>query len=166
MSLIDSPEISRIPSGYAAATADSFEPTVVQGMRAAGVVLLVSAGLSLIAAAVGGAAGGLSIVDIVLGVQLLRLRHSWKLWALIRAWGGVALLTLIVLANLSVLGLSAVPVLGATWASAAAIILFLTGVPTKQRIVMGWVSIALSVLVTIALGVMSALQETGADALG
>ena len=57
----------------------------------AAVVLLTTAGLQVVLALFGAPLSFTIVIDIFLGVQLLRAHHSWKLWALVRAWVGIAL---------------------------------------------------------------------------
>jgi hypothetical protein len=139
-----------MPGGYSDLDADAFEPSVVKGLRAAGLALLVFAGIQVALWLFGGLLSLSILVDAFLGVQLFRLRHSWKLWALVRAWGGILLavvgfatsrVDLVVLVGLQV---------GAQLAYCVALILFLTGTPSSGRLLTGRASVILALVLLVA----------------
>jgi hypothetical protein len=138
--------MSRMPGGYSDSAAD-FDPAVLQGLKAAGVVHLVFAVLQLAVWAVGATPSFTVIVDVILGVQLLRLRHSWKLWALIRAWVTMVLATFSLLAFVAsgfsvLLGVAAAVQL----TYAGSVILLLTGVPSSRALLVGRVGSVVAVI--------------------
>jgi hypothetical protein len=146
------PTVARMPGGYSDLDADDFEPGVVKGLRTAGLVLLVFAGLEVAVWAFGARPSFTVIVDVFLGVQLLRLRHSWKLWALVRSWVGLALAGLAMLASFAdglstTIGLGA----GAQVAYSGSVILLLTGVPSPRALLIGRICFVLAVVLYLGL---------------
>jgi len=73
----DFPAISRMPGGDTSSAAD-FEPGELAGMRSAAWILLLSAGLALLGWIARPASSPplSSLIDLFLGIQLLRLKHS------------------------------------------------------------------------------------------
>ena|SRR5579871_2863694 len=122
---------------------EEFDPTVLQGLRAAAIVLLCSAAVEALQFLSGQVFSLSFLIDIFLGVQLLRVRYTWKIWALARAWGGVALVVLMARA-LPPAALVAIVAWQAIYS--ASIILFLTGTPTRTRLVLGWVCFGITVV--------------------
>ncbi len=73
-----------------APAAETFDRNEVSGMQSAGFLLLAMAGLVFVGWLFGHAALPMAVViDIFLGLQLLRRRHSWRSWALLRGWLGL-----------------------------------------------------------------------------
>ena len=139
---------SRMPGSDSAFAADDFEPGEIAGMRSAGWILLVSAALTLLdAIVIAPSPAVLSFfIDVFLGVQLLRLRHSWRAWALLRAGVGLLFGVLVLLGGLvapsagaSLLGLGQLCYCGSLW-------LLLFGTPTSKRILAGRVAFGASVV--------------------
>ena len=141
------PSFSRMPGSDGASAAD-FEPNVVSGLRLAGAVLLVTAVLEWLSGTAARYMYASVIVNALLGIQLLRLQHAWKLWALIRAWIGVVL-SLIAWAGSASAPLLWMP-LGAGALYCLALILVLTGVPSTRALLAGRVMFAASVVLYIA----------------
>ena len=162
--MADFPTIARMPGGYSDPNAADFEPGVVKGLRTAGLMLLVFAGLQIAVWVLGAAPSIAVIIDVFLGVQLLRLRHSWKLWALVRAWAGLAFAVLsLVAVELSVpTGLG----VGAQVAYSGSLILLLTGVPSERAVLRGRVGFVLATILFVAFVLWTVLQRAAASATG
>ncbi len=160
----DFPMASRMPGSEGALSAEEFDPGEIAGMRSAGVILLATAALGLLVWMVRPTVAPVAvIVDGFLGVQLLRLRHSWRAWALVRAWIGLGLGTVIALVGAFGSGLGAA-VLGLSQvAYAGSLLLLIFGVPTMKRVRAGHLLFALSILLTIA-GVALSLALRSPDA--
>ena len=70
--------LSRAPGSVGVLDPDAFDPGEISGMRSAAWILLATAALGLLAWTALPGPPIVSIVDLFLGVQLLRLRHSWR----------------------------------------------------------------------------------------
>jgi hypothetical protein len=138
----DFPSFARMPGSDSAVGSDDFEPTVISGLRTSGIILLITAAVDLLSGFAAASLYAGAIVNSILGVQLLRLKHSWKLWALIRAFVGIAgALVAAVLAASSLVWIAA----AATLAYCGALILLLMGVPSPRAILGGRLLFAVSV---------------------
>ncbi len=153
----DFPTISRMPGAAGVLETEIFDPAEIAGMRAAGWILAGTAAVSLLGWLVAPSALVLlSLADLFLGVQLLRLRHTWRGWAMLRAWGGVAIglaLSISAIVNAAVGGL----VLGVgQGAYSASLLLLLFGVPSMRRVTFGKITFAVSIILIIVGGVLMA----------
>jgi hypothetical protein len=150
--MTDFPTLARMPGSEDAFGAEDFDPAEIAGMRSAGVILLATATLGLLVWII--KPTGLpvtGIVDIFLGVQLLKLRHSWRAWALVRAWVGIALGAGVALIGVFGSGGAAGTIVGlGQIAYAASLLLLLFGVPTMRRVLAGRVVFGLSIVLTTA----------------
>jgi hypothetical protein len=148
----DFPTLSRMPGSDNAFGAEAFEPGEIAGMRSAGVILLATAALGLLGWVVQPGSPPLAaMVDIFLGVQLLRLRHNWRAWALVRAWIGIALGAVLGMAGVFGSGGPAAATLGlGQIAYAGSLLLLLFGAPTMRRVLVGRVVFGLSIVLTTA----------------
>jgi hypothetical protein len=133
---------------------EQFDRGEIAGMRTAAWILFSNAALTILAALFGSAdATAIQIpIEILLGVQLYRLRHSWRAWTMLRAAAGV------VLGGLALtFGVVATPAatvllgLGGIFYSAA-LLLLLYSRPTMQRVYIGRAAFGLSALLLFAGG--------------
>lgn len=147
----DFPTISRMPGADAALDAEAFEPGEVAGMRSAGWILVATAALGVIGWALRpGSPPFASAIDLFLGVQLLRLRHNWRAWALVRAWIGIVVAVVIIAAAATAPGGVSAAALGlGLGAYAGSLLLLLFGVPTLKRVIAGRILFAVSVVMSI-----------------
>lgn len=142
----------RLPGSDSALAADEFDPGEVAGMRSAALILLVTAGVTVALWAV--TRQGLPIaaaIDVFLGVQLLRLRHSWRAWAMLRAGVGLVVGGFALLAALFG-GLSpalALVVFG-NIAYCGSLLLLLFGSPTRPRVLAGRATFGIAVVLFVA----------------
>lgn len=151
------PTFSRIPGAEDVLDAGAFDAGEIAGMRSAGWILVASAGL--------GALGWLfrpgnppiaSAIDLFLGVQLLRLRHNWRAWAMFRAWIGTAIAVVLCAAALFGRGGAAAAALAlAEAAYAASLLLLLFGTPSLKRVILGRIVFAASAVLML-LGIVLA----------
>jgi hypothetical protein len=138
-------------------TSEEFDRDEIAGMRSAGIILLISAAVTLLVFAL--TRTGLPMaagVDVFLGVQFLRLRHSWRAWAMLRA--GVGVVSGAVLVVVSVVS-SSQPVSGAlAWlgqvAYCSSLLLLLYGSPSSRRVWAGRLSFAGAAVITAAAAVV------------
>ena len=123
-------------------------------MRSAAWILLATAGINLLAWVV--RRNGIPplgiLVDVFLGVQLLELRHGWRVWALVRAGVGAALGLVLTLGGFFA---STGPVVTSTigvgqLAYCSSLFLLLFGRPSSKRVLAGRLVFALSVVLTVA----------------
>ena len=109
------------------------------------------------------------VVDIFLGTQLLRLRHSWRAWAMVRAALGVVIGAFGIVIGFLALGVGGIPgrpaplprlmVVAGVTAYCASLLLLLYSRPTLRRVRLGQLVFAASVLLVVAGGVVTALRE-------
>jgi hypothetical protein len=140
-----------------------FDASEVAGMRSAAWILLATAGLSFLSWGVqrNGFPPFTSLVDVFLGVQLLHLRHSWRAWALVRAGIGAALGLVLTLGGVFV---STGPVATSAFgmgqvAYCGSLFLLLFGRPSATRVLACRLVFGLSVVLTVAAGVVFALAR-------
>jgi heme/copper-type cytochrome/quinol oxidase subunit 4 len=157
----DFPAISRMPGGDTSSAAD-FEPGELAGMRSAAWILLLSAGLALLGWIARPASSPplSSLIDLFLGIQLLRLKHSWRSWVLLRAGlGGLLSLWVIVMAVGAPVGAVGLIMLAfGQLAYCGSLFLLLLGTPPAQRVTMGRIVFGLAIVLTIS-GVVLSLQS-------
>ena len=138
-------------TGESAQPEPAFDPGEVAGMRSAGVILLLGAAVTILAWASRPVGVPVSIlIDVFLGVQLLRLKHSWRAWAMLRAALG-GLLAIVGVGGLILGAAPASAVLAGTGSIAycAAILLLLVGAPTSVRVRVGQAVFALAVVLMV-----------------
>ena len=130
---------------------DAFDPGEIAGMRSAGWILVVTAALGVLGWLLRPSNPPLtSVVDLFLGVQLLRLRHNWRAWAMVRAWLGLAFAVGVGFASITRPGGAVVLVLSLSQAAyAASLLVLLFGVPTMRRVIAGRVVFAASVVLLV-----------------
>ena len=153
----DFPSFSRTYGATSVLDAEAFEPGEIGGMRSAAWILIATGVLAFLvwaAAPSGPPVAGL--VDLFLGVQLLRLRHTWRAWAMLRAWIGLAIAVITCASAFAGSGAAAATValsgLGqATYVGSLLLLLF--GVPTMKRVHAGRIAFGISVVFTIAAAV-------------
>lgn len=145
--------------------AEEFDPGERAGMRAAGWILLANAVVTVAMLVVTLTAAGMvsAIVDVIIGTRLLKLRHSWRAWAMLRAAVGM------VLGLLAIFGMPAIQeplrvgvFLGAIgqWLYGGAILMLLAGRPAPPRVRLGLGGFALAVLF-VAAGVTMQFRGVG-----
>jgi hypothetical protein len=152
----DYPRLSRIAGGWVDLPEAAFDAGEVTGMRTAGIILLSMATANVAAWLIANVGVPLEIlIDVFLGVQLFRLRHSWRSWALVRAWIGIVLGCVIVAAQFVIeTGTSAIGLAGlGQLAFSSSLLLLLHGRPSASRVLLGRVVFACS-LVPIGASVM------------
>jgi len=142
---------------------DTFEAGEIAGMRTAGWILLITAAINLLATLFTGIVTTLAgaVVDVALGIQLLRLRHSWRAWVLVRAGIGAVLGVLICVGGLTqqssmptvIFGLGQIVYCGSLF-------LLVLGTPTPRRVGLGRVVFGVSVLLLFTGGFLAAQQVT------
>lgn len=83
------PSFSRMPGAGGVLEVEAFEPGEIAGMRSAAWILIATALLGLVGwLMTPGMPPLTSAIDLFLGIQLLRLGHNWRAWAVVRAWIG------------------------------------------------------------------------------
>jgi len=131
-----------------------FDAGEIAGMRSAAWILLATAGINLLAWLV--RRNGIPplgiLVDVFLGVQLLKLRHGWRAWALVRAGVGAAIGLVLTVGGFFA---STGPVVTSTigvgqLAYCSSLFLLLFGHPSSERVRAGRLVFALSVVLTVA----------------
>ncbi len=151
-------EHASILTGESALPEPGFDPGEVAGMRSAGIILLLGAALTILAWAFRPAGLPVTVlIDIFLGIQLLRLKHSWRAWAMLRsALGG--LFALVGVGGSILGGAPAVVVMAGTSSIAycVAVLLLLAGTPTTTRVRVGQGTFALAVILMVAAMVLIA----------
>lgn len=156
--MLETPAYARMPGSEAAIGPEDFDPGEVSGMRSAGIVLLISAIASLVALLFVQGVSLLSAgIDVVLGVQLYRLRHSWCAWAMLRAWIGLGIGLLILIGSVvAETGALALVLVGVEQlAYCVSILLLLFRAPSTRRVLAGRVTFAVA-FVLLVLGVVFA----------
>ena len=148
----DYPKFSRMPGSDVGLTEADFDPGEVSGMRSAGIVFLVSAVTGVAWWLLAGTGLPLGIIgQLFLGVQMLRLRHNWRSWAMLGAGLGVLLgagisVNLVVSQNRTLAGASAA---FSVIAINTSVLLFLVGNPSKGRVLGGRILFGIAVLLSI-----------------
>jgi len=148
-------------------TGSDFDAGEISGMRSAAWILLVTFALNVLVWALqrGGFPPVASLVDLFLGVQLLRLKHNWRAWALVRAGLGAAFALFIVLSGLfasSAVGLGT-SILGAgQLAYCGSLFLLLFGSPSMSRVYAGRALFGLAFVLTLVGAAVLALQRVPA----
>jgi hypothetical protein len=133
----------------------------ITGMRTAGWILLVTAAINLLATLFTGFVTTLvgAVVDVVLGVQLVRLRHSWRAWVVVRAGIGAVLGVLICVGGLLQPGRTPTVILGSGQiVYCASLFLLVLGTPSQRRVGLGRVVFGVSVVLLFAGGFLAAQQ--------
>jgi hypothetical protein len=154
-----------MPGSDSAIAADDFDPGEVAGMRAAGWILLATAVLAAAGWLLGGTRAPLTaIVDVVLGVQLLRLRHSWRAWAMLRAIVAIVIALVVVASSLATQSATTgmAVMFAAQLADAGSLLLVLYGRPTVKRVRAGWAAFAVSLVLSVAGGMLVNREVTRA----
>ena len=160
----DFPSFSRTPGVTGVLDMEAFEPGEVGGMRSAAWILIATGVLGVLMwAAAPSGPPVVGLVELFLGVQLLRLRHTWRAWAMLRAWIGLAIAAVVCASAFAGSGAAAAAValsgLGqATYAGIASTML-LFGVPTMKRVNAGRIVFCLSIVFTIAAAVSMTVAE-------
>jgi hypothetical protein len=153
----DFPTVSRMPGADGLLDADAFEPGEVAGMRSAGWILIATAALGVVGWILRRGSPPLSsAVDLFLGTQMLRLRHNWRAWALVRAWIGIAVGAFICAASVAGGGAAAATLGLGQAAYAGSILALLFGMPTMNRVMVGRIVFAVSLALTL-IGIALAL---------
>jgi hypothetical protein len=131
----------------------------ISGMRTAGWILLVTAAINLLASLFTGIVTTLAgaVVDVLLGVQLLRLQHSWRAWVVVRAGIGAVLGVFICVSGLMQAGNTLTVIFGSGQiVYCASLVLLVFGTPTARRVQLGRVVFAVSVILLFAGGFLAA----------
>lgn len=158
--MADSPTFSRMPGSDD--LPEAFDVHEVAGMRTAGWILLATAAVTLLSWAVVRTAlpSPAILIDAFLGAQLLRRRHSWRAWALLRSGLGLLISGLAIWNGLSAgsaaLGLTVSGV--GQMAYCLALLLLLLGVPTARRIVLGRITFGIAVVLILLGGALIGVQ--------
>jgi uncharacterized membrane protein YdcZ (DUF606 family) len=132
--------------------ASGFTEAELAGMRSAGIILLVTGSITAAMWFFTDAGFGVSsMIDWFLGLQLLRLHHSWRAWVLVRAAVGVAVGVLNVAASADV-GTSPTGVLVCIGqlAYCAALFFLLYGTPSARRVLAGQCLCGVCLLLMVA----------------
>src|SRR5215208_4459620 len=160
--MADFPTLSRMPGSDSALGADDFDPGEVAGMRTAGWILVASAAIELLTWLMNRNAFGIIGVaaDVVLGIQLLRLRHSWRAWTMLRAALGVGVGALIVVGGLIGSNPTAIVAVGiGQIAYCGSLFLLLYSRPTPRRVLLGRIVFAVSMVLLFTGGVLVAMRR-------
>ena len=134
---------------------EAFEPGEIAGMRSAAWILVATAALGALAwVATRTSPPFTSAIDLFLGIQLLRLRHNWRAWAMLRAWIGLAIAAAICISSIAGSAGAATAAAGVVLGLgqgtyAGSLLLLLFGVPSMQRVTLGRIVFAVSILLTI-----------------
>ena len=131
---------------------EEFDPAEIVGMRTTAWILFANACLNLVLFLAGAGGSPLQVpVDVFLGVQLLRLRHSWRAWVLLRAFLGLLIGVFALIGGLSTRTPFAGAMVGAgAIGFPASLLALLYGRPTMQRVRIGQVTFAVSLLLILA----------------
>lgn len=157
----ETPVFARIPGSDGLGASEHVDAGEIAGMRTAGWILLVTAAINLLASLFTAVATTLlgAVVDVVLGVQLLRLRHSWRAWVLVRAGIGAVLGFFICVIGLTEPGRTPTVILGlGQIVYCASLFLLVYGTPTPRRVGLGRIVFAVSVVLLFAGGFLAAQQ--------
>jgi hypothetical protein len=160
------PTLTRMPGSDSVFSEDAYDPAEIAGMRSAAWILLATAGLTITALLFGSKSLPISaLVDGFLGVQLLRLRHSWRSWAMFRAWIGIVLGLFIAVGGLAGPAPLAGLALGVGQVTySASLLLLLFGIPTMKRVILGRIVFGVSLVFMIAGIVIAAVTVPAAVA--
>jgi len=134
-------------------------------MRTAGWILLVTAAINLLASLFTGIVTTLvgAVVDVLLGVQLLRLRDRWRVWVAVRAGIGAALGVFICVGGVMQPGNTPTVIFGlGQIVYCGSLFLLVLGTPTPWRVGLGRIVFAVSVILLFAGGFLAA-QQAGAQ---
>jgi hypothetical protein len=148
----DYPKFSRMPGSDVGQAEADFDRGEVIGMRSAGIAFLLSAVIGLAAWLV--AHTGLSpaiVVQLFLGVQMLRLQHSWRSWAMLGAAVGVLLgagMSANHLVSQNGMPAGVISGLGVMFWNTS-VLLFLVGNPSTSRVLGGRVLFGVALVLSI-----------------
>jgi hypothetical protein len=128
-----------MPGSDGALASDDFEPGEIAGMTSAGWILVAGAVLASIGALVSRNPWALTEIgiDSVLGFKLLRLRHSWRAWAMARALIGAAIGVLVLVTPSRTFGIGGAAYELGQVGYCVALLLLLYSRPSARRVKVG-----------------------------
>ena len=142
---------------------EPFDEGEIAGMRTAGWILLATVAINLLTFVMRRTSIPplATLVDLFLGVQLLRLKHSWRAWALVRAGiGGALSLVVIAAAALqSPPAVAASAIVIGQLAYCGSLFLLLSGRPSMRRVVAGRVVFGVAIVLWLTGGVLAAARR-------